>query len=290
MEQLTPLLMNFLEEYGRPHVQEKVTEELDETKVELKRDMPNTMVEYIKDSEANPIVSQLADVMGDDLFERVKSVTEFTVEAASEGMDLLLTNGVMGIARKVLTQTTEEEGQGSLNLDFLKSGKEGMVSTTMAASAPVIKQVSTNIGNKISAHLPASIGGAIQEMIDEHGGSSGLLGMAAGLVLKFMGGEEDGPGEKTVEGGGDATDVEKVGGHTGKIQKMVQKILAPKVLLLIQPYLQDFEAKMTKSLEGELRTKLFSPDYIKTKVLSMITGLGEGGGSGFGAILGAFMG
>ncbi|KAI1319428.1 hypothetical protein EDD11_004005 [Mortierella claussenii] len=288
MEQLTPLLMSFLEEHARPHVQEKVTEELDETKVDLKRDMPDTIMEQIKGTEANPVVSQLVSAMGDKLIERIKYVTEVTIETASEGMDLLLTNGVMNIARGVLTKTTEEEGGSGFNFDFLSTGKEGMIMATMAASAPVIKQVSDNMGRKISAHFPAAIGGSIQEMIDEHGGASGPLGLAAGLIAKFIG--DDGPGEVTVADGGTTADIKEIGGHTGGIQRMLQKILAPKILLLIQPYLQKFEAKMTSSLEGELRGKVFSVDYIKTTVLSMLTGSGEGGQSGLGGILGVFLG
>ncbi|KAG0366800.1 hypothetical protein BGZ54_004854 [Gamsiella multidivaricata] len=126
-------------------------------------------------------------------------------------------------------------------------------------------------------------------MIDEHGGMGGALGLAAGLLTKFMG--DDGPGEVAVEGGGSDRDVEAVGGHTGSIQRMLQKFLAPKILLMIQPYLQRFEAKMSTSLEGELRNKVFSVDYIKSKVMSMLTGGGdgEGGGSGFSNILGAFL-
>ncbi|KAF9951045.1 hypothetical protein BGZ70_001142 [Mortierella alpina] len=109
-----------------------------------------------------------------------------------------------------------------------------------------------------------------------------------------MGGE-DGPGEATVEGGGTDKDIEETGGHKGKIQVMLQKILAPKVLLMIQPYLQRFEEKMTRTLDGELRNKIFSIDYIKKKVISMLTGDdGEGGedgeGNPLGAILGAVLG
>lgn len=62
-----------------------------------------------------------------------------------------------------------------------------------------------------------------------------------------MGGD-DGPGEVTVQGGGTDKDIEETGGHKGKIQVMLQKILAPKVLLMIQPYLQRFEEKMVRLL------------------------------------------
>lgn len=95
-----------------------------------------------------------------------------------------------------------------------------------------------------SAHFPAQIGGTIQEMIDDHGGADGLFGKAAGFLANFLISDDDGPGEHTVAGGGTDRDVEAVGGHTGKIQHMLQKFLAPKVLLMIQPYLQRFEAKM----------------------------------------------
>ncbi|KAF9981437.1 hypothetical protein BGZ75_007290 [Mortierella antarctica] len=295
MEQLLPVLMNYMEEHCRPLVQEKVSEELDETKGDLKQDLPHTIMDYITGDEANPMVAKIVTAMGDDFLERIKSVTEATIEMASDGMDLLLTDGVMGIAKKVITKTTEDDdengGGGGFNMDFLQSGKEGMVNTTMAASAPMIKQASDNMGTKISAHFPAAVGGAVQEFIDEHGGDNGFLGTAAGFIGKFMGGE-DGPGEATVQGGGTDKDIEETGGHKGKIQVMLQKILAPKVLLMIQPYLQRFEEKMTRTLDSELRNKIFSIDYIKAKVLSMLTGGdGEGGGGGtLGVMLGALMG
>jgi len=102
--------------------------------------------------------------------------------------------------------------------------------------------------NEHSAHFPAQIGSSIQEMIDQNGGANGMLGMAAGLMAKFMGGggdgSRDGPGERTVAAGGTEHDAEI--GHAGAIQQMIQKLLAPKILLLIQPYLQKFEAKMVK--------------------------------------------
>ncbi|KAG0285912.1 hypothetical protein BGZ98_005289 [Dissophora globulifera] len=312
MDSLTPLLMNFLEEKARPHVQSKVTEEIDETKVDLKQDLPGTIMENVQGEDSNPLVAQVVAAMGDKFLERVKKVTDVTVETASEGMDLLLTNGVMNIARGIIAKTSDEEGgdKGGFNFDFLKQGRDGMVKATMAASAPVIKQVRMMVGaiivypantsyfdfafsTVISAHFPAAIGGSIQEMIDEHGGSNGALGMAAGFMAKFMGG--DGPGDATVAGGGTTKDIEDVGGHTGGIQRMLQNLLAPKILLMIQPYLQRFEAKMTTSLESELRTKVFSPDYIKQTVMEMLTGgddddgKGGSGGSGFGDLLGAFL-
>jgi len=45
------------------------------------------------------------------------------------------------------------------------------------------------------------------------------------------------------------------------------------------------------SLEGELRNKVFSVDYIKSTVMNMLTGVEEGGEghSGFGDLLGAFL-
>ncbi|KAF9182677.1 hypothetical protein BGZ51_005743 [Haplosporangium sp. Z 767] len=292
MEGLTTMLVKYLEDFARPHVQEKVTEEIDETKVDLKRDLPETIMSYITGEEANQIVAQIVSNMGEDFIEKVRSVTNATVDMASEGMDLLLTNGVMNIAKGVITRDADEEGNGGFDLDFLKSGKEGMVATTMAASSPVIKQVRDNMGRKISSHFPAAIGGAIQEVIDEHGGDNGPLGFAAGLMAKFMGGDDDEPVAQAVGGGGDSRDISATGGHEGKIQRLLQKILAPKILLMIQPYLQKFEEKMTMSLEDELRNKVFSIDYIKQTVMSMLTG-GDGnggsGGSGFGNLLGAFM-
>ncbi|GJJ79108.1 hypothetical protein EMPS_11467 [Entomortierella parvispora] len=293
MDSLTPLLMNFLEEHARPHVQDKVSEELTETKGELKSEMPDMIKEHITGPESHPLVAQIVSSMGDDFMERVRQITDITIETASEGMDLLLTNGVMNIAKGVLTKKNEDEGEGGFNMDFLKSGKEGMIETTMAASTPVIKQVSDNMGRKISAHFPAQIGSSIQEMIDEHGGANGMLGMAAGFMAKFMtkggDGSSDGPGERTIAAGGTEQDVEV--GHPGSIQQLIQKLLAPKIMLLIQPYLQKFEAKMNNSLEGELRNKVFSVDYIKSTVMNMITGLEEGGNgqSGFGNLIGAFL-
>ncbi|KAG0050957.1 hypothetical protein BGZ83_004250 [Gryganskiella cystojenkinii] len=289
MEGLTPLLMNFLEEHARPHIQEKVTEEMDETKGELKTEMPDMIREHVTGPESNPMIAQIISSMGEDFMERVRKITDMTIETASEGMDLLLTNGVMNIARGVLAKKNDEEGGGGFNMDFLNQGKEGMVQTTLAASAPVIKQASDNMGRKISAHFPAAIGGSIQEMIDEHGGADGLLGKAAGFMAKFIGDRDDGPGEATIAGGGTERDAEQVG-HTGAVQKALQKLLAPKIMLLIQPYLQRFEAKMNRSLEGELRNKVFSSEYIKSKLMEVITGVQSGGGGGLGGILGAFMG
>ncbi|KAF8949314.1 hypothetical protein BGZ47_006851 [Haplosporangium gracile] len=292
MDALTPILLNFLEEHARPHVQEKVTEELDETKVDLKKDLPDSIMEYIQGDQGIPMIANIISNLGDDFMEKIRAVTDATIETASEGMDLLLTNGVMNISKDVLTNETNGKGSSGFNFDFLKSGKEGMVMTTMAASAPVIKQVSDNMGRKISAHFPAQIGGTIQEMIDDHGGADGLFGKAAGFLANFLVSDKDGPGEHTVAGGGTDRDVEAVGGHTGKIQHMLQKFLAPKVLLMIQPYLQRFEAKMTKTLEGELREKVFNIEYIKTTALAAITGMGALGGAagGFGGILGSLLG
>ncbi|KAF9084651.1 hypothetical protein BGX29_007219 [Mortierella sp. GBA35] len=292
MDALTPVLINFLEEHARPHVQEKVTEELGETKVDLKKDLPDTIMDYIKGDEGFPMIANIISNMGDDFMDKIRSVTDMTIETASEGMDLLLTNGVMNISKDVLTSKTDGEGSSGFNFDFLKSGKEGMVMTTMAASAPVIKQVSDNMGRKISAHFPAQIGGAIQEMIDEHGGADGLLGKAAGFVAKFLISDDDGPGEQTVAAGGTDRDIEAVGGHKGTIQSMLQKFLAPKVMLMIQPYLQRFEEKMTSSLEGELRGKVFNIEYIKATALTALTGMAalSAQGGGFGGLIGSFLG
>ncbi|KAG0020570.1 hypothetical protein BGZ81_009285 [Podila clonocystis] len=294
MEQLTPLLFNYLEENARPHVQERVGEEIDDTKVNLKRDLPGTIMDYIKGvgehaEQSNPFIAQIANHLGDDFIETVRSITETTVEIASEGMDLLLTNGVMNVAKGVIGKTTDEESGNSsgFNFDFLQSGKEGMVSTTMVLSSPVIKQVSANITKKIAAHIPAKVGGSVQEWIDQHGGSGSLLGKAAGFVAGFLNDDDD--DEKTVAQGGTERDIQETGGHAGKIQMAIQKYLGPKVLSMILPYMQRFEEKMHGSLEGELRGKVFSVDYIKSKVLGMLTGGGDGA-SPFGALLGAFMG
>jgi len=292
MDSLTPILLNFLEEHARPHVQEKVTEELDETKVDLKKDMPDTIMDYIKSDEGIPMIANILSNLGDDFMEKIRAVTDSTIETASEGMDLLLTNGVMNISKDVLTSNTDGSGSSGFNFDFLNSGKEGMVMTTMAASAPIIKQVSANMGRKISAHFPAQVGGTIQEFIDEHGGDSGLMGKAAGFLAKFVIPDDGGPGEHTVAEGGTDRDIEATGGHKGTFQVMIQKFLAPKVLLMIQPYLQRFEEKMTRSLEGELRGKVFNIDYIKSTALAAITGMGALGGAagGFGGILGSLLG
>ncbi|KAF9931852.1 hypothetical protein FBU30_009432 [Linnemannia zychae] len=290
MDSLSNILVNFLEEKARPHVQEKVTEELGETKVELKKDMPDTIMEYINGEDGFPMIGGIISNLGDDFMEKIRSVTDATIEIASEGMDLLLTNGVMNIAKDVITSKTDGEGASGFDFDFLSSGKEGMIMTTMAASAPVIKQVSDNMGRKISSHFPAQIGAAIQEVIDEHGGADGLMGKAAGFFAKFLVSDNDGPGEHTVAGGGNERDIEAAG-HKGSIQQMIQKFLAPKVLLMIQPYLQRFESKMTGSLEGELRNKVFNVEYIKATALAAITGMSAlGSQGGLGGILGAFLG
>ncbi|KAF9375216.1 hypothetical protein CPB97_011593 [Podila verticillata] len=294
MEQFTPLLFNYLEEHARPHVQERVGEEIKDNKVELKRDLPGTIMDYIKGvgehaEQSNAFIAQIAEHLGDDFIETIRHITESTVDIASEGMDLLLTNGVMNVAKGVIGKVTDEEGQGSggFNFDFLQQGKEGMVSSTMVLSSPVIKQVSANISNKMSAHIPAKVGGSVQKWIDEHGGSSGLLGKAAGFFAGFLNDDDD--KEKTVAQGGTDRDIQDAGGHVGKVQLAVQKFLGPKVLHMIQPYMQRFEEKMHGSLEGELRGKVFSVEYIKSKVLGMLTGDGDGA-SPIGALLGAFMG
>ncbi|KAF9952066.1 hypothetical protein BGZ70_000748, partial [Mortierella alpina] len=73
MEQLVPLLMQYMEENCRPLVQEKVSEELDETKGDLKQDLPHTIMDYITGEEANPMVAKIVTAMGDDFLERIKS-------------------------------------------------------------------------------------------------------------------------------------------------------------------------------------------------------------------------
>ncbi|KAF9938230.1 hypothetical protein BGZ67_000375 [Mortierella alpina] len=301
MNQLVPMLMNFVEQQARPPLQEKVTEQISTTKADLKNDLPNTIMAYLSGGDGNgsqgdPVISTIISKLGPSFTNRLSSVTNVTVDTASEGMDTLLTNGVLNIAKSVLTQNAgnaeDGSGAGGINFDFLKSGKEGMVSTTMAASGPVIKQVSDNMANKLSSSLPAALGGAIQKLIDENGGAGGMLGTAAGLMSKFLKMGGDGPGDQTVKGGGDSSDVQAVGGHAGGIQQLLQSVLAPKILLLIQPYMQTFEAKMRESLENELRTKVFSPDYIKQTVMGMLTGGGgqNGGAAGvLGGVMNAFM-
>ncbi|KAF9976331.1 hypothetical protein BGZ73_008761 [Actinomortierella ambigua] len=295
MDQLVPVLMNFLEEKARPHVQGKVTEEVDEAKVDMKESLPDQALDFIKgvgeagEASGNALIAMIVDkIGGDSLKERIKTVTNLTVDTASEGMDLLLTNGIMNVAKGVMTNTLSEDGGSSgFNFDFLKSGKEGMVDTTMTLSQPVIKQVSGNIGRKISSHLPAAIGGSIQEMIDSTGGSFSPIGMAAKLFMKVAGVDDDDEDTSANRGGDDAAKTE--GGHLGPIQKALQKLLAPKILEFIGPYMEKFEAKMNTSLEGELRNKVFNLDYIKQTALSMLTGASENAG-GIGALVGAFMG
>ncbi|KAF9429987.1 hypothetical protein BGZ76_001005 [Entomortierella beljakovae] len=290
MDSLAPILMNFLEEHGRPPLQEKVTEEVDENKVDLKRELPGSIAEQLQGPDTNPIVSQVADGLGDKLVDHIKSITEAAVEVASEGMDLLLTDGIMNIARGILMKQTEEEGNRGFNMDFLNQGKEGMIQTTMVASGPVIKQVSGNIGHKISAHIPARLATYIQEYIDDHGGASGFVGTAAGLIAKFMGGsddeddDDDGPDEENQRA------IEASGGKPGPIQRMLKKLLSPKILEWVKPYMEKFEKKLNTTLESELRGKIFSVDYIKQKAFAMLTGISsEGGGGGFGGLLSSFI-
>ncbi|KAF9345896.1 hypothetical protein BGX34_004381 [Mortierella sp. NVP85] len=272
--QLSPMLLQFLEDEGRPIVQEKVTEEVDETKVELKQDLPGQVQQYADSEEAHPMVKQANSIMGDKFSEHVQKLTTHTVDVASEGMDTILTGGVMNIAKDIVAKVTE--GKSLAELDVMKHDKENMIKTTMAAAVPIIKQVAKNLGSKISEHLPASIGGRVQEWIDEHGGDGGLIGKAAGLVGKLMGGDDDD------EDDGDTPEVraqkqaalEKAGVRTGKMQRIISSILGPKVADFIIPHIQKFEEKMHNSLEGELRNKLFSIDYIKSKALSMLAASG----------------
>ncbi|KAG0089894.1 hypothetical protein BGZ93_004405 [Podila epicladia] len=289
MDKLTPLLMNFIEQNARPPVQAKVTEQLNSTKTDLKSTLPATIMNYLTGSSSeggsgNAVLSQLVNSLGPSFSNALSSVTGTTIDTASDGMDTLLTNGILNIAKGVLTKSAGQEGeQGGFNFDFLSQGKEGMVNTTLAASAPVIKQVSDNMGVKISSHFPQAIGQALQQLVDQNGGSGGAMGMAAGLMSQFL-------------GGGSATGGERAPGSEGggSIQQMLQNFLGPKILQLIQPYLQKFEAQMTASLENELRTKVFSPDFIKSTVMGMLSGGSgsEGGGGASGAIGGlmnAFM-
>ncbi|KAF9438471.1 hypothetical protein BGZ76_007590 [Entomortierella beljakovae] len=299
MDKLVPLLMDVIEKHARPHVQEQVTEQLESTRGDLKQDLPTTITKYLSGDDgnggSNPLIAKIMSKLGPDFTRRLTSVTNTTVDTASEGMDILLTNGVINIAKKVLTKQVEgAEGDsrevGGFNFEAIKSGKEGMINNTMSASAPVIKQVSDNIGNKISSSFPAAIGGAIQEMIDENGGESGLMGMASGLMTKLMNHGSGQGGDVAVKGGGETSDIRATGGHTGSIQQLFQKLLAPKILLILQPYLQKFEAQMTGTLEKELRTKVFSSEYIKQTVMGLITGAGGKGGSGSSALIGGVLG
>ncbi|KAF9310794.1 hypothetical protein BG003_008109 [Podila horticola] len=287
MDKLTPLLMNFIEQSARPTVQAKVTEQLDSTKTDLKSSLPTTVMNYLTGSSAeggsgNAVLSQLVNSLGPSFANTLSSITGSTVDTASEGMDTLLTNGVLNIAKGVLSKSAGQEGQqGGFNFDFLSQGKEGMVNTTLAASAPVIKQVSENMGAKISSRFPQAIGQALQQLVDQNGGSGGAMGMAAGLMSQFLGGGGGGANGERAQGGE---------GGGGAIQQMLQNFLGPKILQLIQPYLQNFEAQMTASLENELRTKVFSPDFIKSTVMGMLTGGGgEGGSGGAGGAIGGLM-
>ncbi|KAF9329287.1 hypothetical protein BG006_007598 [Podila minutissima] len=289
MDKLTPLLMNFIEQSARPPVQAKVSEQLNSTTTDLKSSLPTTVMNYLtgssEDGSGNAVLSQLVNSLGPSFANALSSVTGTTIDTASDGMDTLLTNGILNIAKGVLTKSAGQEGEqgGGFNFDFLTQGKEGMVNTTLAASAPVIKQVSDNMGAKISNHFPQEIGQALQRLVDQNGGSGGAMGMAAGLMSQFLGGGGGGERAQGGEGGG------------GSIQQMLQNFLGPKILELIQPYLQKFEAQMTTSLENELRTKVFSPDFIKSTVMDMLSGEsgGEGGGGGaigaIGGLMNAFM-
>ncbi|KAG0349283.1 hypothetical protein BG004_008021 [Podila humilis] len=290
MDQLAPALMKYLEEAARPHIQQEVTEQLNSTKSDLKSSLPQTVMNYLTGAGGNEtapeggnaMLSQLVNSLGPNFTNALTSVTNTTVDTASEGMDKLLTDGVLNIAKGVLTKTAVEEGgagNGGFNFDFLTQGKEGMVSTTMAASTPVVKQVSDNMGNKISTSFPTAIGSELQQMFDQNGGAGGAggaMGMAAGFMSQFLGGGNNGGAANGAAKGveGDAT----AGG--GSIQQMIQNFLSPKILLLIQPYLQKFEAQMMSTLENELRTKVFSADYIKSTVMDMLTGGGGEGGQG----------
>ncbi|KAF9085770.1 hypothetical protein BGX23_009391 [Mortierella sp. AD031] len=203
MDKVAPLLMSFLEQQARPQVQTKVTEQLNSTRGDLKANLPSTIIGYLSGKDGNggggsPMISQLISSLGPNLLHSVSSVTNATVDTASEGMDTLLTNGIMNIAKSVLTQSSAGNAEGGpaetggINFDFLKSGKEGMVNTTMAASKPVIKQVSENMSAKLSSAIPGVIGNALQQMMGQQGGGGGAasdaLGMAAGLMSDFMNG------------------------------------------------------------------------------------------------------
>lgn len=254
MDKLTPLLMNFIDQAARPPVQAKVTEQLDTTKSDLKSSLPSTVMNYLTGADgnggSNAMLSQLISSLGPNFSNKLSSVTNSTVDTASEGMDLLLTNGVLNIAKGVLTKSAGQEGQqggGGFNFDFLSQGKEGMVATTLAASAPVIKQVSENMGKKLSTHFPQEIGQALQKMVDQNGGAGGAMGMAAGLMSQFLGGHSNNGG------GGDRAQGD--GTEGGPIQQMLQSFLGPKILTLIQPYLQKFEAQMVRRRQGKKKQR-----------------------------------
>lgn len=253
MDKLAPLLMNFIDQAARPPVQAKVTEQLDSTKSDLKSSLPTTVMNYLTGADgnggSNALLSQLVSSLGPNFANKLSSVTNSTVDTASDGMDLLLTNGVLNIAKGVLTKSAGEEGQqgGGFNFDFLSQGKEGMVATTLAASAPVIKQVSENMGKKLSTHFPQEIGQALQKMVDQNGGAGGAMGMAAGLMSQFLGGH--GNNNSNNSGSGDRAQGDDTG--DGPIQQMLQSFLGPKILTLIQPYLQKFEAQMVRRRQGK---------------------------------------
>ncbi|KAF9910354.1 hypothetical protein EC991_006853 [Linnemannia zychae] len=291
MDKVAPLLMNFLEQQARPQVQAKVTEQLNATKGDLKSELPNTILNYLSGKDgagANPMISQLVSTLGPNLLKSVTSVTSSTVDTASEGMDTLLTNGVMNIAKSVLTQGAGNSAGGApeaggINFDFLKSGKEGMVNTTMAASEPVIKQVSENMSAKISSAIPGAIGNALQSMMGQQGGAGGALGMAAGLMSNFMNhGNATAPAAAGVAPGVPAAT------GSGPIQQLCQSMLGPKIAMLLKPILAKFETQMAQTLERELRNKIFSSDYMKSTVMGMLTGGGGSGGVG-NALLGGAM-
>ncbi|KAK3839084.1 MAG: hypothetical protein JOS17DRAFT_168486 [Linnemannia elongata] len=298
MDKVAPLLMSFLDQQARPQVQAKVTEQLNTTKGDLKNDLPNTILNYLSGKDAhdgagsNPMISQLVSALGPNLLKSVSSVTTSTVDTASEGMDTLLTNGIMNIAKSVLTQGATNAnggpaGTGGINFDFLKSGKEGMVNTTMAASEPVIKQVSENMSAKLSSAIPGAIGNALQSMMGQQaGGAGGAMGMAAGLMSSFM--NHDNTTSPANPAGGSVP----VAGGNGPIQQLCQSMLGPKIATLLKPFLAKFETQMAQTLERELREKVFSSDYIKSTVMGMLTGGGQGGAGNalLGGVMNAMMG
>lgn len=251
MDKLTPLLMNFIEQSARPPVQAKVSEQLNSTTTDLKSSLPTTVMNYLtgssEDGSGNAVLSQLVNSLGPSFTNALSSVTGSTIDTASDGMDTLLTNGILNIAKGVLTKSAGQEGEqgGGFNFDFLSQGKEGMVNATLAASAPVIKQVSDNMGAKISNHFPQEIGQALQQLVDQKGGSGGAMGMAAGLMSQFLGGGGGGERAQGGEGGG------------GSIQQMLQNFLGPKILQLIQPYLQKFEAQMVRKKKWFSHKQIF---------------------------------
>ncbi|KAF9929992.1 hypothetical protein FBU30_001011 [Linnemannia zychae] len=294
MDKVSSLLVSFLEQQARPQIQAEVTQQLNSTKADLKNDLPNTILNYLTGKDGNgdgdPTMSQLVSNLGPNLLKSVSSVTNSTVDTASEGMDTLLTNGIMNIAKSVLTKegagaTDGDPSAGGINFDFLRKGKEGMVGTTLNASEPVVKQVSENMSAKLSSSIPGAIGDALQSMVNQHArGASGAIGMAADMLSNFMSGNNNSADTNAAASAPNAA----TGGNNESIQQLCKSLLSPKIATLLKPYLAKFEAQTMKKLENELRTKVFSTEYIKSTVMGMLTGSNGQNSAGQG-ILGTAM-